>query len=73
MTIGDYLKTMTELAKKYRGQASDSIRRNQHMNDLGGECRLTQDEIDAILTDFINFVGVTNCCDYGLYTRDLAE
>ena len=34
---------------------------------------LKQATIDAILVDFINYVGMTCCVDFALYTRDLGE
>lgn len=27
--------------------------------------------VDAVVVDFVNFVGSKNCCDYAMYTKDL--
>jgi hypothetical protein len=32
---------------------------------------IDQKTVDAILVDFINYIGVDQHVDYGLYTRDL--
>lgn len=33
--------------------------------------QLTRKMIDALLVDFINVIGGSQCLDYGLYTKDL--
>lgn len=71
MTKIQLLEYLTRLAKEYRRDANDSINRNQHMNNLKGKAQLDQDSIDALLTDFINIIGVDQGVDYGIYTRDL--
>jgi hypothetical protein len=43
------------------------------MNAIDGKCRLTQDEIDAVLTDYINYVAFHFGIDYGMYAKDLAS
>jgi hypothetical protein len=40
------------------------------MNQNTG-AKIHQDDIDALLVDFINFVGMKQCVDYGMYTSDL--
>lgn len=79
MTRGELLNLLTEQAKRYRRQALASIERNRHMNDLSRkdivrlkrDRQLTQRVIDALLVGFINAVGVGQCIDYGLYTKDV--
>jgi len=79
MTRGELLKLLTEEARRYREAALESIERNGHMNDVSQEDvmrlkedpGLTQRLIDALLVDFINTIGVGQCVDYALYTRDL--
>lgn len=79
MTRGELLNFLKEEAKRYRGQALSSIERNWHMNNLSRKDllrlkksqQLTQRMIDALLVDFINVVGVSQCIDYALYTKDL--
>lgn len=70
MTNGELLNRITEDAQAYRLDARASIARNKHMNTLRGHCLLSQDEIDALLVDFINFVGVQCGVDFGLYVKD---
>jgi len=43
--------------------AACSVRKTQY--------NLKQTTTDAILVDFINYVGVLACVDYALYTKDL--
>lgn len=79
MTRGKLLNLLTKEAKRYRRQALASIERNGHMNDLSQkdlmrlkrDRQLTQRVIDALLVDFINIVGVGQCLDYGLYTKNI--
>lgn len=73
MLRGQLIDFIKDRAVEYRAGASDSLIRNSHMNNLGGECRLTQDEIDALLTDFVNFCGVHQCIDYAMYASDLSK
>lgn len=42
------------------------------MNQASGD-PIKQCDIDALLVDFINFIGVCNCVDYALYTCDLSK
>jgi hypothetical protein len=73
MRSGELIQLLEKRAKEYRVDAVPSIDRNSHMNAIGGECRLTQDEIDAVLTDYINYVAFHFGIDYGMYARDLAS
>lgn len=58
-------------AKEYRSKAIESVQRNRHMNQLEDGEVLQQRYIDAVLTDFINFIGVKHGIDLALYTSDL--
>jgi hypothetical protein len=71
MTIGEELQKLTEFAKDYRKESQNSLERNRHMNEIEEGEQVQQRIIDAVLTDFINYVGVRHCCDYGLYTSYL--
>lgn len=73
MTKRELLEYLERTAKEYRLGCRESLIRNSHMNDLGGECDVDQKVVDAILVDFINKVGVDQWVDYGLYTKDLRE
>lgn len=79
MTRGELLNLLTKEAEQYRKEALPSIKHNRHMNDLSDadlaklekNPQLTQKIIDALLVDFINLIGISQCCDYGLYTKHL--
>ena len=71
MTKIDLLNLLTRNAKDYQKHAADSVIRNNHMNKLNKESEINKDVIDAILVDFINYVGAVQGVDYGLYTSDL--
>ena len=73
MTKIELLQLITRAAKNYREDAVESVKRDSHMNSLKGEFNLSQDEVDAFLTGFINFVGTRMAVDYGLYASDLGE
>lgn len=72
---GEFLKMMKLMADKYREDAKKSLSRNTHMNDLTKTdiVKLNKRQIDAILVDFINYIGVNWGVDYGLHTYHLGE
>ena len=69
-SVGDVLRHIVIYAGTYRLGALKSIRRNEHMNKHTGT-DLAQDDIDAILVDFINYIGALHGVDFALYTSDL--
>ena len=70
MTRGELLDYLIVCAEEYRKGAMKSIIRNIHMNEVTGAL-IDQRDIDALLVDFINFIGVNQGIDLGLYTKDL--
>ena len=68
---------MLELTKgyadKYREEAQQSLIRNRHMNKIEDGELVQQRHIDAVLVDFINYIGMKHGIDYGLYTSDLGK
>jgi len=73
MNRGELIGWIKNRAVEYRKIAAGSVARNQHMNALGGRCRLTQGEVDALLTDFVNYCGVHQGVDYAMYAEDFAK
>ena len=69
----ELLEMLYNIAKEYRTDCAKSIIRNRHMKDLPINSCLEQKTIDAILVDFINYVGIFQGVDYGLYTKYLRE
>lgn len=60
-------------AKEYvKEGVLESVKRNSHMNNYEDE-EISQTAINAILVDFINFVGMRQGVDFGMYTKDLHE
>lgn len=73
MTRGELVELIAKYAKQYRKTGVlESLQRNHHMNQYEGE-QVSAQTIDAILVDFVNFVGYKQCLDFGMYTRDLDE
>ena len=68
MKRGELLNYLTEMVVEYVPKCKDSIYRNTHMNELEVEEDVTQTYIDAILVDFVNYVGTNQNLDWGLYT-----
>jgi hypothetical protein len=66
---------MLELTKghavEYRKEAQQSLERNNHMNEIESGELVQQRHIDAVLVDFINYIGSKQGIDYALYTGDL--
>jgi hypothetical protein len=73
MTRGDLVFLIADYAKQYRkAGVLESVARNRHMNQYEGE-QVSPQTIDAILVDFVNFVGVKQGIDLAMYTSDLDE
>lgn len=79
MTRGELLNLLTEEAKIYREKALSSIERNRRMNNLSLKdiSKMKKDQqwaqrlADALLVDFINIIGVSQCIDYCLRTKHI--
>ena len=82
MTKGDYMKMIEADARDYIAQdVIRSILRNSHMNDLKVDeavqvlakvpKEFMKNLTEAIIVDFINFLGYKQGLDYGMYTYDL--
>jgi hypothetical protein len=70
MTKHELLEMLTKEARTFRTDR-DYYRRNAHMHSIRKAPRQTS--IDAVLTGFINHIGVMQGVDYGLYSSDLAK
>lgn len=73
MTPISLLDKIHKHLQDYRPEAIASIRRNSHMNEITADTQIEQKVVDAILVDFINFVGMQYCVDYAMYTCDLKQ
>jgi len=71
MNVKEFLEKTANHAKEYRNEAQKSLVRNNHMNEIEAGEQVQQRIIDAVLTDFINYVGMEHGIDYGIYTKDL--
>ena len=65
----EFLQAIAQHAKNYRPDAIMSIHRNSHMHQCS--MLLDQEEVDAVLTDFINHIGMRCGVDFGMYSSDL--
>ena len=65
------MKMLESYSREYRISANDSLRRNSHMNDKVMLRRkdLDQELIDALLVDFVNYIGSRQGLDYGMYVK----
>lgn len=68
---------LTELlikrAKEYSKDAQSSLVRNNHMNEIDDGEIVQQRIIDAVVVDYINFIGNKMCMDIALYVEDLKK
>jgi hypothetical protein len=69
----EMLELTKKYADKYSEEAKTSLVRNNHMNEIKKDEDIDQRIIDAVLVDFINFIGVKHGIDYALYTSDLRK
>lgn len=73
MTKRELIDLLVKRAKEYRNNAQESLVGNRHMNKIEEGEQVQQRHIDAVITDFINFIGNKMCMDVALYTDDLNE
>jgi len=67
----DLMNNLTEIVTEYAPKCRKSVLRNSHMNKMDNKNPSKQDVIEAILVDFVNYVGAFQGLDWGLYTKDL--
>ena len=70
MKIGDLIAHITVIAAKYRGHAKKAILDNEAMHDYRGPV-LDQAVIDAVLSNFLNFLAVSWGVPLDLLAKDL--
>jgi hypothetical protein len=71
MTRTDFVKCVEERVISYRKDGIlKSVVRNGHMNYYSGE-QVSQETLDAIMVDFINFVAAYQGIDYAMHVSDL--
>lgn len=71
----DLLKLVEGNIREYRQNANKSLRINGHMNNqvMDGRENIPQEVVDALLVDFLNYLGADQGVDYGMYTCHLKE
>ena len=70
MTKIELLEMLTKRAKKFR-EDRGHYERNKHMHAISEAP--PQEVVDAVLTGFINDIGLMQGIDYALYAYDLAK
>ena len=70
MTKIELLEMLTKQARKFRADTGHYAR-NSHMHAI--KDAPPQEVVDAVLTGFINAVGIMQGVDYALYASDLAK
>jgi hypothetical protein len=73
MTKREFMKILEMTAAEYVRVAKESIFKNKHMNDLRPEDKymVNQRIIEAVIADYINYIGTFQGLDEGLYTHYL--
>jgi len=72
MTNGELMKMLIKHAKDYAPGCAESVVRNKHMNVFQAD-DIEREVSDAIIVDFLNFIGGRHGMDLGLGTEGLAE
>jgi len=75
MTKRELMDMLENIAKDYVKTAKISLERNSHMHQatIFDILYLKQNQIDAIIADFINVVGTFQGLDEGFYVKNLYE
>lgn len=71
MYTKEFLDHITRYAKQYAPVGVASVLRNRHMNQITEESAPTQQQVEAVVVDFCNFMGGKCAIDLALYTQDL--
>lgn len=72
LSKGELMKIVSNAAIRYKASGiKESLRRNKHMHDAVVDSDYRESLADAILVDFINYLGMEQGLDYGMYTKDL--
>ena len=73
----DLMNYLTDRVKDYAPDCMESMIRNSHMNTIMDDNSMWNPiapyEIEAILVDFVNYIGTHQGLDWGLYTHHLHE
>ena len=76
-TKSDLMIYLTRMAMEYSPKCKESVKQNQHMNlviEEDVDIALGDDNIvEAVLVDFVNYIGNNQGLDWGLYTKHLHE
>ena len=72
-TKKDLMDLLERNIREYRLKANESLRKNHHMNDnvMDGREDIPREVIDALLVDFLNYVGNYQGLDTGMYVEHL--
>lgn len=70
VTKRDVLEYLVRQAKIYAPTGIESLEKNAHMHKYDGP-PISQDALEAVVVDFINFAAYQQAVDLALYTRDL--
>jgi len=72
MTKKELMDLLVGYAEEYIPTAAYSLLRNSHMSDYKGEV-VPYSVVEALIVDFVNYVGYRQGIDLGLYTSDLRK
>lgn len=72
MLRGELMDMLVRYAKEYSKRGvNESVHRNNHMNRIMITDVIDARVSDAIIVDFVNFIGTQQGIDLALYTGDL--
>lgn len=74
MSNGELIARIIKLAQHYCQVGASSVAANDHMNKLTPETQPSQQQLEAVVVDFTNYLGYNLCgLDAALYTEDVQE
>ena len=72
MLRGELIKWVADRATEFSKECKESVERNSHLTGLE-DLDVTQEQIDAILTGFVNHCGFCQGLDYAMASSDLKK
>lgn len=72
MLRGELIKWVADRATEFRKDCKESVERNSHLTGVE-ELDVAQEQIDAILTGFVNHCGIRQGLDYAMKSSDFQK
>ena len=71
MLVPQLVDMLCRDASAFHVDGIEQVNRDSHLNEMMGDCGLSQKQLDAVVCAFVNYVARRRGCDLALHTKDL--